>query len=225
MALAVVLGGCDDAKKGDDGKADDGKKAEKPKPEPFEGPLTTDLLMGTKKAVSPFDDWEEARAKIEGMLGKPTLVEGKDYSWAVVDGDKCSYLTVEDAGGQVGTVEGPSQVDRMMKSMFNGCAAKAGQKIEEPKEDPDAPGPPDPKEGTAVKPSQIVAGIAAAKSKWIGAQVRVEGVYVSTTTSSPTGSDDKTCRSRTTRMVRTASAARCPREPSRRRSCSTIRSR
>lgn len=161
----------------------------KPKPAPFTGKLTPDLVMASRDVVKPLAPWDEVLPAIEAKLGKPTKIDGKDHSWAVIEGDKCAYLTVEKNGDKVGTVDGPGRVDKMMKSMFDDCAAATGAPPPaEAAEDPDAPGPP--ADGSAVEPSELLAGVAKAKSKWLGKKVKLTGSYVNTTKATATGSDE-----------------------------------
>ncbi len=187
-ALCFLCLACDsgDAPKGSEG----GEKQAQAKPKPFEGPLTVAVIEGLPgdSKPKPFDAWDDALAVVESKLGKVTNVDGKDHSWAIVDGDTCAYLTLEKDGDKVGIVDGPGKVDKMMKSMFDACVVKSGAEIEAPAEDPNAPAPPT--DGASVKPTVLMAGVKGAPSKWLGQEVNVEGVYFSTSTATAAGSDE-----------------------------------
>ncbi len=193
FAISLTLVACDSGDKPKD-EGGDKKEAAKPKPKPFEGELTVALIEGmgreSKERPSPFDPWEDAFANVQAKLGTPTKVDGKDHHWAVVEGDKCAYFTLEKDGDKVGIVDGPGTIDKAMKSMHDECIVKSGGEPPSAKIDPNAPQPPT--DGSAVKPTVLRAGVAGAAPNWIGRTVTLEGTYFSTSTSSATGSDQKT---------------------------------
>jgi hypothetical protein len=189
-ALCFLCLACDSGDKPKESGGDEKKAEAKPKPKPFEGDLTVALIEGMSGDAKPkpFDAWDDALALVESKLGKVTKVDGKDHSWAIVDGDKCAYFTIEKDGDKVGIVDGPGKIDKMMKSMFDKCVVKSGAEVEVPADDPDAPLPPE--DGASVKPTVLMAGVKGAPSKWVGQEVTVEGVYFSTSTATATGSDE-----------------------------------
>ncbi len=189
-ALCILSLACDS---GDEPKERaEAKAPAEAKPEPFPGALTVAVVEGLSDEArpKPFDAWSDALARVESKLGKVTTVDGNNHSWAVVEGSTCAYFTIEKDGAKVGAVDGPGKIDAMMKSMFEECVSKSGAKIEIPAEDPDAPSPPS--DGTSVKPSVLMAGVKGAPSKWLGQEVTVDGVFISTSKASANGSDDVT---------------------------------
>lgn len=184
LSTPVLLAGCD---KGEDKKEDKEEAA----PTPFEGELTAALIDGLSDAdkPSPFDPWDKSLAKVESKLGKPSKVDGGDHSWAVVDGDSCSYITIEKDGDKVGMVEGPGKMDKAMKSMYEKCVVASGGEVVA-EIDPNAPKVPT--DGSAVKPSVLMEGVKGAETEWVGKTVTVEGVFFSTSKSKASGSDEET---------------------------------
>lgn len=87
-------------------------------PAPYTGPLDVTRLMSAKDLVHPFTPWDEGFATLQNKLGKPTKVDGMKYTWAVMTGDDCAYMVVEEADGKeykkegmmVGTVQSPMTV-------------------------------------------------------------------------------------------------------------------
>lgn len=77
-------------------------------------------LEAAKKSVKSFTPYAEAMKSLTASLGEPT----KDHSWAVVEKSTCFELRVED-GGANGALVSFVSVDKMMKSMFDACAAKS----------------------------------------------------------------------------------------------------
>jgi len=149
-------------------------------PAPFTGALTGDRVMGSKGIVHPFDAWNGANAKLEGQMGKATLVKNDRYTWAVAQGDDCFYTQVEkQKDGTVGMVMDPMKVSKGGPIMnWDDCLTGAGVR-KEAAEDPNAPGPPT--DGKAIGVLELRDGAAKARSKWSGAKVTVKGLYLSTT--------------------------------------------
>ncbi len=172
----------------------------KQSPAPFTGELTAQIISSTDNLIRPFDIWTTSFAKLQAKLGAPTLVEGKMHYWAVMAGDKCTYFSVEkdneanffkdkpDPRDMVGSISDASTVDKSLSGSWSECIKAAGVKPED-LEDPNAPNPPD--DGlTNIEDFQ--AGIAAAKSKWLGKKLIISGVINGVTTTTATGSDIQT---------------------------------
>ncbi|MBL8933653.1 MAG: hypothetical protein JNM69_03820 [Archangium sp.] len=64
-------------------------------PPPFSGTLTSKLLLKMKNKAKPYDDFDKAYALFEKALGKPTAATEKQFGWAVVEGDSCTYVFFE----------------------------------------------------------------------------------------------------------------------------------
>lgn len=78
--------------------------AEAPKPA-FTGPLTMAALSGAAREIQVYTPdgkpapFAAALAQAKTVIGEPTKVDGSKYMWGVVEGDRCSYYVLEDAGG------------------------------------------------------------------------------------------------------------------------------
>lgn len=169
---------------------------------PFTGALTEARVLGAKGLAKPFDNWEQAKAKLEAQLGAPTRVNGKWYEWAVDRDGTCAYVKVEQQIGNVigapkdmktvGMVEGPATLDKNApQSMRNDCIAMASGKSDPPSSttltagtvvggaaSPKAKGPPAPTRTVSVKEVRD----AVAKGQWVGGPVKMKGLAVNTTT-------------------------------------------
>ena len=192
LAAAILVSACGEKK--EDTKAEPARKdvaaspavkpTPPPPPAPFTGTLTGDRIMAAKDMVKPYDPWENAFARLQGQMGKPTQVDGKAFVWAVLEGDTCTYIKVEqmdNGGAQVGGVYAPMKVQKDGPVMnWDECLAGAGQKKPEAAEDPNAPAPPT--DGSAVTVTQVLDGVKKAKSKWLGQNVKVKALYLGTTT-------------------------------------------
>jgi hypothetical protein len=145
----------------------------------FAGTLTTELVMASKDAVHPLQPWDEAFAKLQSQLGKPTKVDGKRYYWAATQGDDCVFTYVERDDGKEykvdGFVVGGVSPPLNAKSGTNGvdqddCLEAAGKGKPE---DPSALPPPT--DGKPIAPKLVLDNAVKAPSKWTGAQVAVTG--------------------------------------------------
>jgi hypothetical protein len=190
--LAVAAVGCG---KGDDesSAAAQAKPAEPAAPPPpFGGTLTVERVLGARDLVKPFDAWQTALPRLEAQLGEATVVDDDRYTWAVIEGDACAYFYVTrenereyfadkaDPQDIVGTVMQPARATADDDYNWRQCMTAAGQDPDP--EDPDAPAPP--ADGAAVSVDDLRDGVARAKSRWVGEQVTLAGVYLSTSTSS-----------------------------------------
>lgn len=159
----------------------------------YTGVLDEARFDKARDALRAFHSYVEAEPTLLGIVGKPVVSEGgKNYWGYTVDDDHCSELEVDRADdGSIGEV-GKSMVDKAMSKLYAHCRMAAGVPLPEPPapppEDPDAPGPP--KKG-AVTFDEAMAGLAHARSKWLGATVTVIGEYgtwsESTDVSEPNG--------------------------------------
>jgi hypothetical protein len=181
--LVIVALGCG---KKDSGSAppptaEPAKVAEPTKPpEVFQGPLTVAIIMDSKDLARSLEPWDQAFAKLQGKLGAPTKVDGKQYQWAALDGDDCAYTYVtKDDGtkfGTSGTIVGiASSPGKYGKADAignrNECLKILGK--DAAPEDPNAlPPPADGK----VTVGMLVDNAAKARSKWDGKEVSVTGV-------------------------------------------------
>jgi len=148
---------------------------------PFTGALTGERVMGSKGLVHPFDAWADAQAKLEGQMGKATLVkDDKKFLWGVAQGDDCWYVEVDkQPNGTVGAVQDPMKVSKGGPIMnWDDCLSAAGVR-KEAAEDPNAAGPP--AAGKAITVLELRDGATKARSKWSKAKVTVRGLYMSTT--------------------------------------------
>ena len=167
----------------------------------FTGVLTEARVLGATGLAKPFEDWDQAKAKLEAQLGAPTRVSGKWHEWAVDRDGTCAYVKVEQQVGKVigapkdmktvGMVEGPATLDKNApQSMRNACIAIASGKADAPStttltfgsvdtaSNPNAKGPPAPVRTVSVKEVRD----AVAKGQWVGGPVKMQGFAVNTTT-------------------------------------------
>jgi hypothetical protein len=158
-----------------------------PPPTPFTGTLTGERIMGAKGLAKPFDPWASAQAKLEGQMGKATLVkDGKKYMWGASQGDDCWYVEVEkQADNTVGMVMDPMRVSKG-GAIFNwdDCLTAAGVR-KDADEDPNAAGPPT--DGKPITVQALRDGATKARSKWNGAKVVVRGLFLNNTTGTANG--------------------------------------
>jgi len=101
-------------------------------PPPYAGTLTIAMIMGARHVANPFDAWDEALAKLDKKVGKPTETHGAQYCWAAVEGDKCAYFCIEKTdftklkregkkGPAVGATDNPQTVGADMDTAFKYC--------------------------------------------------------------------------------------------------------
>lgn len=158
-------------------------------PPPFTGALTGDRILGSKDLVRPFDKWDTAMPKLEGQMGKATLVkDDKKYFWGVKTGDDCFYVEIDkQADGSVGSTMDPMKVSKG-GPLFNwaDCLKAAGVQ-KDPIEDPNAAGPPT--DGKALGVIELLDGAKKARTKWSKAKVTVKGLYMSTTNVTSNGTE------------------------------------
>jgi hypothetical protein len=155
-----------------------------PTPPPFTGTLTANLVMAADRTVKPLQPWDDAFAQLQGKLGKPTKIDGKNYSWAAMAGDDCAYVTVERVDGKaynttglvVGAVSRPMRVGKDGPAMNRGdCLDAAGKGAEAEPEDPNAASPPT--DGKPASVALVLDNAVKGRSKWRGVEVSVQGVY------------------------------------------------
>lgn len=84
--------------------------------------LTKAELDEAKAIAKPFAPWAETHAAVTAKIGAHHSMDGDNYVWTAVEGDKCAQLSVEKKGAEVGSV-GVSEYDKMMKSAYEKCAA------------------------------------------------------------------------------------------------------
>jgi hypothetical protein len=146
-------------------------------PEPFKGPLTVERILAAKDAVKPFMPWSDALPVLQSKLGAPTKVDGNKYKWAVMTGDDCAYMIVEQDDGKafhkdapmVGMVQEPGKYgphDAMMNR--DDCLEILGKDVAP--EDPNAAGP---AETNQVK--DVVSNAVKGRSKWDKKQIKITG--------------------------------------------------
>lgn len=118
LVLAIVcLGfGC----RGDDRGARAPVGVEAAAVQAYQGPLDKDRFHRAREALRPFMSWDDARRLLSGIVGLPGRERGDRRFWAVIDGERCLELVVENAGGQVGMV-GVMSYDPAMKQAFGAC--------------------------------------------------------------------------------------------------------
>jgi hypothetical protein len=182
IAIALVLGGC--GKKSDSSPAASAGSAETPVAEPppappFTGTLTIALVMSSGSLVKPLQPWDDAFARLQAKLGKPTLIDGKNYTWAAMEGDDCAYFSVEQEDGKqykvdgivVGGVQHPAKSTKGSADNGRGkCLEVLGKDV--PPEDPSAQ--PAPGDDKPVSVSFVVDNGIKARSRWVGKPVTVE---------------------------------------------------
>lgn len=123
----------------------------------FTGVLTEARVLGATGLAKPFEDWDQAKAKLEAQLGAPTRVSGKWHEWAVDRDGTCAYVKVEQQATSTTTLTFGS-VDTASN--------------------PNAKGPPAPVRTVSVKEVRD----AVAKGQWVGGPVKMQGFAVNTTT-------------------------------------------
>lgn len=165
----------------------------------FTGPLTEATVMTAADVVKPFDNWTKGFASLKSKLGAPTLIEGTSHYWAVTSGESCSYVYVtkdneadffkdkKDPQEMIGTVSQPMAVTKSSAN-WDECMKATGVAPAAEAIDPNAPLPP---EQGLVSVETFRAGISGAKSKWVNQSISIEGSYAGTSTSSATGSEEK----------------------------------
>lgn len=146
----------------------------------FTGPLTAERITASKNQTKPFEDWESGKAKLERFLGKPTKVEGKRVTWAVVAGDACTYTYIEkedrskyiagQSGDMVGAYRDPYTSER--KNPEEDCFDAAGSPAFP--EDPGAVPPP--ADGKPTSAAIVLENATKARSKWEGKKLVIEGL-------------------------------------------------
>ncbi len=180
VLLAVLLLACNKTDTASTNTTGASASAKAPPP-PFTGALSGERIMGSKDLVRPFDKWDAAQAKLEGQMGKATLVkDDKKYFWGVKTGDDCFYVEIDkQADGTVGSTMDPMKVSKG-GALFNwaDCLKAAGVQ-KDPVEDPNAAGPPT--DGKALGVLELLDGAKKARSKWSKAKVTVKGLYMNTT--------------------------------------------
>lgn len=96
--------------------------------QPFTGPLTAALVMGAARQIDVYTPdakpapFAAALAQAKTVIGEPTHVDGTKYEWGVVEGDRCTYYVLEDAGG---TAKSPGSMG--VTSADTDCLAAAGK--------------------------------------------------------------------------------------------------
>lgn len=189
------------------GKKDKGEKEEPTKGSAtvttaaFRGPLTEATVMTAADVVKPFDNWTKGFSALKNKLGAPTLIEGTSHYWAAASGESCSYVYVtkdneadffkgkKDPQDMIGTVSQPMAVAKSSGLQnWDECMKATGVAPAVEAIDPSAPLPP-PQGFVSVEIFR--AGIAGAKSKWVDQSISIEGAYAGTSTSSVTGSEEK----------------------------------
>jgi hypothetical protein len=97
----------------------------------YEGPLDHDRLVAANNASArpkdgsaEWNKWDVGYRILLEQVGKETRVEGNKYLWAVLDGDTCIQLAVENEAGQIknGVV---MKIGQEMSTMFEKCSAHA----------------------------------------------------------------------------------------------------
>ncbi len=91
-----------------------------PEPPPYAGKLTIEMVMGARGVARPFDPWEEAIARLDKRVGKPTFSKAEHFCWAVVEGTDCAYFCIGKTTGKklnrpeiaaaVGTTDDPQKI-------------------------------------------------------------------------------------------------------------------
>lgn len=95
---------------------------------PFTGPLTAAVVMEAAHQIDVYTPdakpaaFAGALAQAKTVLGEPTHVDGTKYQWGVVEGDRCTYYVLEDAGG---TAKSPGSMG--VASTDADCLAAAGK--------------------------------------------------------------------------------------------------
>lgn len=64
-------------------------------PPDYAGTLTIAMVMGVDNLVHPFDAWDEAMAKLEKRVGKPTETHDAYFCWAAVEESRCAQYCIE----------------------------------------------------------------------------------------------------------------------------------
>jgi hypothetical protein len=101
-------------------------------PPPYAGTLTIAMIMGADHVANPFDPWDEALAKLDKKVGKPTATHEANFCWAAVEGDKCASFCIEKTdftklkregkkGPAVGSTGNPQTVGADMDTAFKYC--------------------------------------------------------------------------------------------------------
>lgn len=168
---------------------------------PTSDKLTAEAIMAAENVAEPLGQWATGLAAMQEHLGEPTAVHENVYSWATQAGDSCTYVYVTrdneadnfpkkpDPKDTVGAISKPLTVKADLPGNWAECLKAAG--LNEPTNAVDPAAPLPPKAG-ATSVQAMRAGIAGAKSRWVGKSLTVEGVFQSVSTSTATGSDVQT---------------------------------
>ncbi len=148
--------------------------------EPFKGPLTVAKVMEAKGLMKPLDTWDAAFARLQGVVGAPTKVDGDKHFWAAMEGEDCAYFEVRREDGKqynakglvVGTTSDPRTVAKGGPIMNRAeCLTLVGKGMAA--EDPNAEGPR--ADGAPYAVGEVAALAVGGRSKWKGQTVKVTG--------------------------------------------------
>jgi hypothetical protein len=148
---------------------------------PLPGPLTLDGLMAAKDTVKVGDDWKTAIAALVAKLG-PETTKGPDrLVWGIPAADQCSYLMIRESSDKVSELSPATTHSRAKSLEFEDCYLFLDRTP--PDKDPAAPGP---EADRIYAVGELLDGIDAARSKWLGKKVRVRGLVMSSVRSGAT---------------------------------------
>jgi len=177
---AAWVGGC--AKKDADKNSSDPDKVPVAAETVAAPALTASLLTASESLVKPFTSWDEGLATLQEKLGSPTQVLGASYTWALLQGDACTYLTVQNDGltppVEIRSISKVQTVSNELPEHWKECVEATKSHAPAVAADPNAPMPP--KEGT-TSVTNLRAGIAGAASQWVGRSVTVAGILTGIT--------------------------------------------
>lgn len=87
--------------------------------------LTVDSLVATKGLVKLNEPWEQARGRLDALLGRSVYHDRINQWWAIIDGDECWGTTL--MGDPVKEIMVPTKFSESDGLEYKHCTAAAGR--------------------------------------------------------------------------------------------------
>lgn len=94
-------------------------------PPPYAGALTAERIAIARERVHIRADWDDTVAEIESEAGRATAGAIDQRTWAVLEGGKCSFLTITRKGQHVTSVQHQPLIGPEVEANYDECAALA----------------------------------------------------------------------------------------------------